>query len=207
MSLSSNFASAENHFDYIGSKLGMWFFLFTEIILFGGLFLLYAVYRYTYPAEFHEAGKHLQVALGFANTLVLLTSSLTAALAVSALQKGKKYASMWYICTTVALAAVFMINKFLEWTSHISAGMYPGSPLLVAKGHGENLFYGLYYAMTGLHGVHVLAGAGALSLVYYWILQGKVDENRYVALENAVLFWHLVDLIWIYLFPLFYLII
>ncbi len=199
--------STENHFDYTGSKIGMWLFLFTEIILFGGLFLVYAVYRYTYPHEFHEAGEHLQVSLGFANTLILLTSSLTAALAVSSLQRDRKYASLWYISGTVALAAVFLINKFLEWSSHISAGMYPGAPALLAKGHGENLFYGLYYVMTGLHGVHVLGGAGALSLVYVWILQGKVDKDRYVALENAVLFWHLVDLVWIYLFPLFYLLI
>lgn len=192
--------------DYTGAKIGMWMFLFTEILFFGGLFLLYSVYRAEHAAEFHEAAEHLQTGLGLANTIVLLTSSLTAALAVSALQKGQKQGALWGIGLTIALAIVFMVNKYIEWSGHIHAGIYPGGAELLAKGHGENLFYGLYYTMTGLHGVHVVAGAALLAYVFVRVSQGKVNNKSFVMLENASLFWHLVDVIWIYLFPLFYLV-
>lgn len=200
-------ASADSHHsDYTGSKIGMWLFLFTEILLFGGLFLLYAVYRAKYPAEFHKATEHLHLALGFSNTLILLTSSLTAALSVTAIRRGQKSGALLGIGFTVGLALTFLVNKYIEWKEHIGNGMFPGSPSLMALSHGENLFFGLYYTMTGLHGVHVLAGAVLLCIVYVQVNRGKVNEHSYSLLENASLFWHLVDVIWIYLFPLFYLV-
>ena len=192
--------------DYTGAKIGMWMFLFTEILLFGGLFLLYAVYRAQHAVAFHEAAEHLQIGLGLANTIVLLTSSLTAALAVSAIQKGQKRGALWGIGLTVVLAIVFMVNKYIEWSDNIHAGIYPGGAELLAKGHGENLFFGLYYTMTGLHGVHVVAGVALLAYVYVRICRDKVNQKSFVMLENSSLFWHLVDVIWIYLFPLFYLV-
>ncbi|MBI2606663.1 MAG: cytochrome c oxidase subunit 3 family protein [Deltaproteobacteria bacterium] len=197
---------ASHHSDYTGAKIGMWLFLFTEILLFGGLFLLYAVYRAKSPAEFHEATKHLHLALGLSNTLILLTSSLTAALSVSAIRRGQKYWALWGIGVTVVLALAFLVNKYFEWKEHIGNGMFPGSPALTSLSHGENLFFGLYYTMTGLHGVHVLAGAALLCVVYVFVNREKVNQHSYSLLENACLFWHLVDLIWIYLFPLFYLV-
>jgi cytochrome c oxidase subunit 3 len=194
------------HRDYTGSKLGMWFFLFTEVILFGGLFLLYAVYRSAYYEDFHRAAVGLSTVLGTVNTVILLTSSLTAALAVSAVQRNERTAAAVLLAATLLLGAAFLANKYVEWTGHIHEGYYPNAPELLAQSHGTILFYGLYYVMTGLHGIHVLAGMVLLAAMLAAVLRGTVHSGDFVRLENAGLFWHLVDLIWIYLFPLFYLI-
>lgn len=194
------------HKDYTGAKLGMWLFLFTEILLFGGLFLLYAVYLHRYPVEFHEGGKQLSRLFGSANTVALITSSFTVALAISALQQGRKKLCLWLLTATIALAGVFMVNKFFEWSAKIHHGIYPGSPELASGAGGTNIFFGLYYVMTGLHGIHVILGAAVLGFAMLRIWQDKVTADDYVVLENGGLYWHLVDLVWIYLFPLFYLI-
>jgi len=194
------------HRDYTGSKLGMWFFLFTEILLFGGLFLVYAVYRYVNAAEFHAAAAGLSVVLGTVNTAILLTSSLTMALAITAVQRGKLRASIGLQATTMVLGLVFLVNKYFEWSGHIHEGIYPNAPELLARGHGQILFYGLYYVMTGLHGLHVVAGLTLIGIMLAMTTRGVIRESAYVRLENTGLYWHLVDLIWIYLFPLFYLI-
>ena len=194
------------HRDYTGAKLGMWYFLFTEVLLFGGLFLLYAVYRSTHFEDFHRAAGGLSVLLGTANTVILLTSSLTAALAISAVQRGERRTTAVLLAATLILGAAFLVNKYFEWSGHIHEGYYPNSPELLAQSHGTILFYGLYYVMTGLHGLHVLAGLALLAAMLVSVLRGTVHSGDFVKLENAGLFWHLVDLIWIYLFPLFYLI-
>jgi cytochrome c oxidase subunit III len=194
------------HRDYTGSKLGMWFFLFTEILLFGGLFLVYAVYRYVNAAEFHAAAAGLSTVLGTANTVILLTSSLTMALAISAVQRGNTRASIGLQAATMLLGLLFLVNKYFEWSGHIHEGIYPNAPELLARSHGQILFYGLYYVMTGLHGLHVIAGLALIGVMLVSTLRGRINGNDYVRLENAGLYWHLVDLIWIYLFPLFYLI-
>lgn len=193
------------HRDYLGDKFGMWLFLFTEILLFGGLFLLYSVYLHRYPAEFHQGGLQLSRVFGTANTAVLITSSFTVALAVSALQQGRKALCQWLLALTIALAAVFMVNKYFEWTAKIAHGIYPGSPELARDG-GTNVFFGLYYVMTGAHGLHVIIGAALLGFCMLRIGQGRVTAGDYGLLENGGLYWHLVDLVWIFLFPLFYLI-
>ncbi len=194
------------HFDYTGSKLGMWLFLFTEILFFGGLFLLYAVYRSLYAGEFHSAAQGLSTALGAINTIILLTSSLTMALSIVALRQGKKNSSIVFQTVTILFGLAFLVNKYFEWSGHIHEGIYPNSPQLLSRGHGEILFYGLYYVMTGLHGIHVIIGMVAIGVMLRLTVRGSISGGSFNKLENAGLYWHLVDIIWIYLFPLFYLI-
>jgi cytochrome c oxidase subunit III len=194
------------HKDYQGAKLGMWLFLFTEILLFGGLFLLYSAYRAKYPLDFHNGGRHLNTFIGVANTVILLTSSLTVALAVSAIQKGNKKLAMICLGTTIAFAVMFLVDKYIEWSAEILRGVYPDGPALLKFPDGEKIFYGLYYCMTGLHGLHVLAGMAAIGWAMTRIGRGHINADRVVVLENVGLYWHLVDVIWIFLFPLFYLI-
>ncbi|HEX3074189.1 MAG TPA: cytochrome c oxidase subunit 3 family protein [Ignavibacteriales bacterium] len=193
------------HRDDEGAKLGMWIFLFTELMLFGGLFLLYMGYRYMHQEEFVMAASELDVAIGTLNTIILLTSSLTMALSIAALQKGSKTLSLVFLGSTLTLALLFLVNKFFEWSAKFAHGIYPGSPELANKGNGEILFFGLYYVMTGLHGIHVIIGMIIMSFMVVFILRGSVNSGNYVKLENSGLYWHLVDLIWIFLFPLFYL--
>jgi cytochrome c oxidase subunit 3 len=196
---------SNSHKDYEGSKLGMWLFLFTEILLFGGLFILYSAYRARYPLEFHAGGQSLNAVIGVANTIILLTSSLTMALSISALRKGDRRFSMICISTTIVLGVVFLVNKYIEWSTEIHHGLYPNSPVLLERPNGEQIFYGLYYSMTGLHGIHVLAGIILLSIMLLFIMRRKISGADYNKLENSGLYWHLVDVIWIFLLPMFYL--
>ncbi len=198
--------SAVPHRDYTGAKIGMWLFLFTEIILFGGLFLVYSVYRTKYQADFHTAAAELSVAIGAANTVILLTSSLTMALAIAAVRRSAKTASLVFQSLTILLAVIFLVNKYFEWGAKISHGLYPNSPDLLAQSHGIILFYGLYYVMTGLHALHVLIGIGLLLAMLVLTVQDRITSTDFVKLENSGLYWHLVDIVWIYLFPLLYLI-
>lgn len=192
--------------DYTGAKLGMWLFLFTEVLLFGGMFLVYSEYRELNTADFHEAGREMNLFIGAANTVILLTSSLTMALAISAIKKGLRNRSLALQTATVLLGAVFLANKYFEWSDHIHHGLYPGSAELLAMSHGKILFFGLYYVMTGIHALHVIIGMGIIIFVAVLTARGRVKESDYIKMENAGLFWHLVDIVWIYLFPLFYLI-
>jgi cytochrome c oxidase subunit 3 len=196
----------ETHQDNTGSKIGMWLFLLSEIILFGGLFLLYSSYRYKNPLDFHLAAWELNRVLGTINTLILITSSLTIALSILFVQKGDHKLSMILLSATIFLGLLFLGIKYVEWTAKIEHGLYPNSPRLLGRSKGEVLFFGLYYSMTGLHGLHVLIGIFVLSVMLVLMMRGKINENRSVPLENTGLYWHLVDIIWIFLFPLFYLI-
>ncbi len=196
----------ENHRNDAGSKLGMWLFLLSEILLFGGLFILYSVYRFQNPQIFHLAAEALNRPLGVLNTLVLLTSSLTMALSIFFLKKGSPGRSLLFLASTLFLGILFLFNKYLEWTWKVQLGIYPDAPRLLERERGEVLFYGLYYSMTGLHGLHVLVGLGILSVMLFFILKNKINHNHSVPLENTGLYWHLVDIVWIFLFPLFYLI-
>jgi cytochrome c oxidase subunit 3 len=198
--------TTNEHRDYTGAKIGMWLFLFTEVLLFGGLFLVYSVYRDAHTTDFHVAAQELSTVIGAINTVILLTSSLTMALSITALQRSNKMRSALLQAATVILGVAFLINKYVEWSEHIHHGFYPGSTELLAKGHGQVLFFGLYYVMTGIHGLHVLIGMGLIASMFVLTLREKISGDDYVKLENTGLFWHLVDIIWIYLFPLFYLI-
>ena len=193
------------HRDDEGSRLGMWLFLFTELILFGGMFIVYAVYRFGHPDEFHLAAKELDTFVGTLNTIILLTSSLTAAMSVTAIQQGRVKFSMSLVGMTIVLALAFLVNKYFEWGHKFDLGLYPGGPELLARTPGEVLYFGLYYVMTGLHALHVIIGIGVLAVMLAFLARGTITKDSYVRLESGALYWHLVDVIWIFLFPLFYL--
>ncbi len=206
--MTTTHANIESHVhrDDVGSRMGMWLFLFTELLLFGGMFLVYSVYRFENANDFHIAAKELNVILGCFNTAILLTSSLTMVLAIVAIQRNQKYLSIFFQLITISLGLFFMVNKYFEWTTKIHHGIYPGSEQLLSKSSGEILFFGLYYVMTGLHGLHVLVGMTLIAIMMVFTIKGSINSTKYVRLENIGLYWHLVDIIWIFLFPLFYLI-
>lgn len=198
--------AVEKEADYTGTRIGMWLFLFTEMLLFGGMFLLYSVYRSMYPQDFHSAANELNVITGTVNTIILITSSLTMAISTSAAQKGHKGLSIISLALTILLGLLFLINKYLEWGDKFQHGIYPNSAGLLRQESGNVLFYGLYFVMTGLHGLHVLAGVILLSVMLILLLNKRNDGRNYIKLENSGLYWHLVDIVWIFIFPLFYLI-
>lgn len=199
-------AEVHIHRDDIGARLGMWLFLFTELILFGGMFIIYSVYRFTHQQEFHLAAKELNTIIGTFNTIILLTSSLTMAASIVAIQRSKRSLSLFFQMLTILLALFFMVNKYFEWTAKFHHGIYPGSETLLNENTGQILFFGLYYVMTGLHGLHVIVGVVLIAFMMRFTSKGIVTNDNYVKLENTGLYWHLVDIIWIFLFPLFYLI-
>jgi cytochrome c oxidase subunit 3 len=197
--------SAEHRDDY-GSKLGMWIFIFTEMFFFGGLFLVYAVYRMMYAEDFHASSLHLNTFIGAVNTLLLITSSLTMSFAVTAIQKGDSAFSLKMIGLTMLLAFIFLVNKFFEWDHKIMLQLYPGSDLMLSLKHGYILFFGLYYFMTGLHALHLIIGLVLMAICLFKVKHGSINPNQNILMVNSTLYWHLVDLIWIFLFPLLYLI-
>jgi cytochrome c oxidase subunit III len=192
--------------DYPGKKIGMWFFLFTELLFFGGLFLLYAIFRYRFPADFHAGAAAEKLVLGAVNTAVLLTSSLAMALAIAALRRGQPRRSIFFQATTIALGVVFLVIKGIEWGAKIAAGIYPNGPTLLKMPDGRILFFGLYFTMTGLHALHVIVGIVLIAFMVGYTRRNLIHAGNFSRLENAGLFWHFVDIVWIYLFPLFYLI-
>jgi len=198
---------ADPHYDPEASKLGMWLFIFTELLLFGGLFIVYSIYRYLNPEAFRLAGEELNPVIGAINTIVLLVSSMTIAMSTSALQKKNKGLTVFLIEITILLAIIFLVNKYFEWGVKFEHGIWPGSSHLINDmSNGEVLFFGLYFIMTGLHALHIIVGMIIIIVALRRVQSGTVNENRPSLLENAGLYWHLVDLIWIFLFPLFYLI-
>ncbi|MDP4240751.1 MAG: cytochrome c oxidase subunit 3, partial [Bacteroidota bacterium] len=135
----------EVHRDDEASKLGMWLFIFTELLLFGGLFLVYSVFRAKYPANFHEGSLELSVTIGTVNTIALLTSSMTIAMALTAMQKNNKKLAMQLIALTLFMATVFLFNKYIEWSAKFENGLYPGSPLMPLLDRGLLLYFSLYF--------------------------------------------------------------
>jgi cytochrome c oxidase subunit III len=192
--------------DHQGKKMGMWFFLFTEILFFGGMFLLYSIFRSLYGQDFHTAAAQENLLWGTINTAILLTSSFTMALSVSALKKGTYLLSSRLQAATLLMGLAFLVIKFFEWKAKIVLGIYPGSPVLLNLGKGEILFFGLYYMMTGLHGLHVLVGCISIAFMVFFTRRRTISRDNYARLENTGLYWHFVDIVWIYLYPLFYLI-
>ncbi len=193
-------------YDPIGGKIGMWLFLFTEILLFGALFLAFGVYLYEYTWQFRQGSDLLDIPIGTVNTVILLTSSLTMALSIAALQRGGKALAMKFLWATIACAMAFLVIKGFEWNGKFAHGIYPGSAHLAEMTQGEQIFFGLYFTMTGLHALHVIVGIAVILWAMQKIAADKITQERTLFLENTGLYWHLVDLVWIYLFPLFYLI-
>ncbi len=198
--------AGDEHHDDTGARIGMWLFLFSEFMLFGVLFVIYAVYRAKYAADFHHAAQELNLSLGSFNTFVLLTSSLTMVLSLASLQRRDKDLSLSFLIATICLGVLFLLNKFFEWREHYHEGLFPGMPQLEQLAKGEGLFYYLYYIMTGLHGIHVVAGIIALTVMLVLEAQDKITSERYLWLDNTGLYWHMVDIVWIFLLPLFYVI-
>ncbi len=193
---------------YDASKLGVWLFMVTEILMFGGLFCAYIVFRSLYPDMFHEASHHLNRVMGAINTVVLICSSFTMAMAVNLTRHDEHRKAQWMLLVTLLFAATFMVVKYFEYTHKIHAGLLPGSHFHFEelKHPKTPLFFSLYFMMTGLHGAHVLAGMILIFWVFLKSRKGQLSAKYYTPVELIGIFWHLVDLIWIYLFPLLYLI-
>jgi cytochrome c oxidase subunit 3 len=242
----------QHHFDtpaqqFEASKLGMWVFIATEILMFGGLFCAYAIWRGQDPEIFDQSHHFLNKIYGAANTVVLLFSSLTAALAVRSAQVGKRDQTSIYLVITILCACVFLVIKYFEYTHKFHLGLLPGhcfghpnfsgaiengkevgtcvrihadsaagSPQWVRaideSGHEQllppraNMYFGLYFCMTGLHAIHVLVGMSLLGWVLWKNVNGKFSKEYFTPVDLGALYWHLVDLVWIYLFPLLYLV-
>ncbi len=204
--MTESVAHHDAHRDDEGSKLGIWLFIFTELLFFGGLFVTYAVYRYENRQAFHLAAEQLDVTIGTINTVILLISSMTIAMSTTAIQKKDKRTTLILIGITLLLALVFLVNKYFEWSAKFDHGIWPGSPLMEELGRGDTLFFGLYFFMTGLHALHIIIGMILIAVILVRVRKDKITFDNFQLLENGGLYWHLVDLIWIFLFPLFYLI-
>jgi cytochrome c oxidase subunit III len=202
-----------HHFDSLDQQrdaatLGMWVFLVTEVLFFGGLFATYSVYRNWYPDAFAAASHELDVTLGTINTAVLITSSLTMALAVHAAQLGQRKLVLWFLVATMALGAAFLGIKSVEYYHKFAEHHVPGPGFQFEReyfGHAQ-LFFSLYFIMTGLHALHMVIGIGIMLVMFWWAWRGTITAEYYSPIEISGLYWHFVDIVWIFLFPLLYLI-
>jgi cytochrome c oxidase subunit 3 len=222
-----------HHFDTLEQQhetntLGMWMFLATEILFFGGLFMAYTLYRYRFPDAFMLGSEELNLTLGAINTVVLLFSSLTVVLAVHAAQTAKKTTTLW-LGATLILGVAFLGIKAIEWSADYAEGLVPGieGQMLddknhearekwVVEGHGDSkehvpprqvkLFFVIYFCMTGLHALHMIVGLGIFGVLLYFAGRGQYTKEYYTPIEVGGLYWHFVDIVWIFLFPLLYLI-
>ena len=224
----------QHHFENMEQQreagtLGMWVFLVTEIMFFGGMFLAYVLYRNSYPAAFASASNHLDITLGAINTAVLIVSSFTMALAVYGTQIGNRRLQITCLILTLTLGLTFLGIKAVEYHDKYTDKLIPGSlipdrpfgpevqqegqPLDPHKLHllpgatvrQVELFYWIYFAMTGMHALHMIIGAGILSFLLYFSIKGRYDPEYHSPVEVSGLYWHFVDIVWIFLFPLLYL--
>jgi cytochrome c oxidase subunit III len=197
-------------------KLGMWLFMGQEVLFFSGLFLAYACGRFFYPETFLAAHFLLDWKLGAVNTVVLLFSSLTMALAVRGAQTNNQKSIMTNLILTIICAFIFMVVKYFEYSHKIHAGLLPGKYFsadvaqlglpLIPDNFQPGVFFGVYFVLTAMHGLHVVVGIGLMIWLMLRTQRGDFTPENHVALENTGLYWHLVDLIWIFLFPLLYLV-
>ncbi len=202
----SHFVSMEQQAH--AARLGMWLFLASEMLLFAGLFALFVTYRTIHPAGFSEGVRDNTKVLGSLNTGVLLVSSYLVAMAVHRVRAGKLVGAAALVVSTIALGGVFLAIKLTEYAHHFHEGIYPGGHGAFFAAHadpGLPVFWTLYFVMTGLHAVHVTAGMILLSTTLLGMRSGKITTNAPQRMEIAAIYWHLVDLVWIFLWPLFYL--
>jgi cytochrome c oxidase subunit 3 len=205
--------SLAHHFDSLAQQtdattLGMWVFLVTEVLFFGGLFATYLVYRHSYPEAFAAASHELDVTLGTINTVALITSSLTMALAVHAAQLGQRKLLITFLILTMILGGVFLGIKSVEYYHKFVEHHVPGPGFQFEKEHllHAQLFFSLYFVMTGLHAIHMMIGIGIMLVMLRWSWNGTITEEYSSPIEISGLYWHFVDIVWIFLFPLLYLI-
>jgi cytochrome c oxidase subunit 3 len=200
------FDSAEQQQE--AATLGMWVFLTTEVLFFGAMFLGYAVYRSSYPAAFGDASRHLDILLGSINTAVLLCSSLTMAMAVHAAQLGSRKACIGFIGCTMTLGAVFLAIKFYEYFEKYKEGLIPA---INFEWHGADsrhaaIFFVFYFIMTGMHALHMVIGISLMAVLMWFSAKGRFSAHYYTPIEMGGLYWHFVDIVWVFLFPLLYLV-
>ena len=188
------------------ATLGMWTFLATEILFFGGMFMSYITYRHLYPQAFAEASRHTLVLFGTVNTAILLTSSLTMALGVHAAQENKTKWLMRYLLLTVFLGCCFLVVKGFEYHQDITEHLWPGPHFNKSLPAQAQIFWFLYWAMTGLHAIHVTVGIVLLAIIARMAALRKFSDFYHTPVEIVGLYWHFVDIVWIYLYPLLYLI-
>ena len=204
-------ARLQHHFDSVeqqrdASSLGMWVFLVTEILFFGGFFLAYTVYRWQYATGFALASQKMDIVLGTVNTAVLICSSLTMAMAVHSAATGRRRPLRLFLVLTILLGAAFLVIKAVEYTEHAHHHLFPGPGFRFPGPYAKpaEIFFSLYFGMTGLHAAHMIVGIGLLSTL---LLQSKRFTPEYhTPVEMSGLYWHFVDIVWIFLFPLLYLI-
>jgi cytochrome c oxidase subunit 3 len=189
------------------ARLGIWVFLASELLLFAGLFALYASYRAHYPEAFGWGVEHNVRALGTLNTAILISSSYAVATSVHMLRRGRPRFAAGLLVFTLACGSAFLVVKGIEYAGHFRDGVFPGGhgEFFVGKPEGVKVFYTLYFLMTGLHGIHVVAGMGVLAWLFARILQGKLTPPHTHPLDIGAVYWHLVDVVWIFLWPIFYL--
>jgi cytochrome c oxidase subunit III len=202
-----------HHFDNLDQQteattLGMWVFLVTEVLFFGGLFATYMIYRSWYPDAFAVASHELDVVLGTTNTVVLITSSLTMALAVHAAQLGQRKLLMTFLILTMILGGVFLGIKSVEYYHKFVEHHIPGPGFQFEKEYFRHaqIFFSLYFVMTGLHAIHMIIGIGIMLVMLWWSWNGTITADYSSPIEISGLYWHFVDIVWIFLFPLLYLI-
>lgn len=196
------------------AKLGTWLFLGNELLFFGGMFMAYIFLRYSYPEMVLQMSHHLDVAMGTTNTVVLLTSSLTMVLGVRAAKMGDNKAVVRWLLITIGLACLFCVIKAFEYKAKFEHGLLPSNfwdssvtgVEMIQGQPGPWLFFGLYFGVTGLHAIHVIIGIGLIAWIVVRARKNEFDTEHYSAVDNVGLYWHLVDLIWIFLFPLLYLV-
>ena len=202
-----------HHFDSLpeqneAATLGMWVFLVTEVLFFGGIFTVYLIYRRWYPEAFAAASHELDVVLGTVNTVVLITSSLTMALAVHAAQTGRRTKLMILLVATMILGVAFLGIKSVEYHHKFVEHLVPGPSFQFETEHIQHaqIFFSLYFVMTGLHAVHMIIGLGIMLVMLRWAWRGTITADYASPIEISGLYWHFVDIVWIFLFPLLYLI-
>jgi cytochrome c oxidase subunit 3 len=189
------------------AHLGMWIFLATEVLLFAGLFAAYAMYRLAYPEVFHQAREHMSVTLGTINTYVLVSSSVLVALAIASIRRGRELAASALLAGAVLLGITFLCIKGVEYAHHARDKALPGAHYAFHAFAlpGASLYFTLYWVMTGVHAVHVTVGVGVLSVLSFQTLSGKFNARYHTPLELGGMYWHLVDVVWLFLWPLLYL--
>ena len=206
--------SLQHHFESMrqqkeAASLGMWIFLVTEILFFGGLFLTYTIYRWENARAFAHASLHMDIALGTVNTAVLIFSSLTMAMAVHSAATGRRKLLIGFLVATMILGGVFLGIKAVEYTDHIRHHLFPGPGFhyaVPADARAAELFFSLYFGMTGLHALHMVVGIGILMTLLVLARRGRFTPEYHTPVEVSGLYWHFVDIVWIFLFPLLYLI-
>ena len=205
--LQHHFVDSDQQFD--AAKMGMWVFIVNEILFFGGLFCAYIVFRAWYPDLFTMAATKLDTTMGAINTVVLIGSSLSVAMAIRAAQLNKTKWIKINLLITITLACVFLVIKYFEYSHKMHDGIFPGATLYTYEGIDHPLahvFFSIYYVMTGIHAIHIIVGIGLMIWIYIRAKRNEFGSEYYTPVEMVGLYWHLVDVIWIFLFPLLYLI-